>query len=170
METNNTLCIEDIMQQIKAEIKEKNLTSDMLSFEDVPYRKAEDMNNSDGAESDDMSATAAYLNSHYYIQPYKELNGNPIIVFVKKIIRKLAKFYVEPITFEQNEFNANVVRLLNALKNSESAESKSELQLGDLMNRIEILELNQKNLAAQIDMLERENLELKQKAGKQDVR
>ena len=47
MENENNICIDDIMQQIKNEIKEKNLTSDMLSFDDVPYKTAEEMNLTD---------------------------------------------------------------------------------------------------------------------------
>ena len=38
MEENN-INIEEIMADIKREIKEKGLTGDMLSFEDVPYKK-----------------------------------------------------------------------------------------------------------------------------------
>ena len=36
---DNSINIEQIMADIKKEIREKGLTSDMLSFEDIPYKK-----------------------------------------------------------------------------------------------------------------------------------
>lgn len=169
MENNNTLCIEDIMEDIRREIKEKNLTSDMLSFEDVPYRKAEEM----GAEGGNLDAEAEislrYINSHYTIQPYKQLCGNPVAVFVKKIIRKLTKFYVEPVVFEQNEFNGHAVKVINAVNKSGSRNDECSAKIDELLNRIEVLELNQKNLSLQIEALEKENRQLRENPGKQDM-
>lgn len=166
MENENNICIDDIMQQIKNEIKEKNLTSDMLSFDDVPYKTAEEMNLADKNILQDTEPASIYVNSHYYIQPYKELSGNPFAVFVKKVIRKLTKFYVEPITFEQNEFNVNVVRLINSLRNSENNRNADAEKSDKLLSRIEVLELKQKSLASKIEKLEKENADLKQRLGK----
>ena len=36
---NGSINIEEIMAEIKQKIKEQGLTADMLSFEDVPYKK-----------------------------------------------------------------------------------------------------------------------------------
>lgn len=169
MENNNTLCIEDIMQEIRREIKEKGLTSDMLSFEDVPYKKAEDMSAETGNLSKDAEISLRYINSRYSIQPYKELGGNLITVFIKKVIRKLTKFYVEPVVFEQNEFNGHAVKVINALNNSVGGENDSAAKLEEMMEKIEILELNQKNLSLRIETLEKENRELKEASGKQEM-
>lgn len=141
---NGSINIENIMAEIKQKIKEQGLTADMLSFEDVPYRK--------NAQSGSASEALDYISTHYYIQPYKELQGNGIKVFVKKVLRKLMKFYIEPVVFEQNDFNANAVTVIKSL-----ADSGSE----DISGRVETLELANKELMIRLDRLERENLELR---------
>lgn len=161
---NKSLCIEDIMQEIRNEIKEKNLTADMLSFEDVPYKKAGSVSSANNSISDEeLSSAMVYLNSHYNIQPYKELSGNPLAVFVKKVIRKLTKFYVEPVVFEQNDFNANVVSALNSMLSREGSSADND----GLAAKIEALELKQKNMTIEIEALRRENRTLREELGKQ---
>ena len=141
---NGSINIEEIMAEIKQKIKEQGLTADMLSFEDVPYKK--------NAQSGSASEALDYISTHYYIQPYKELQGNGIKVFFKKVLRKLMKFYVEPVVFEQNDFTANAVTVMKSL-----SESKSE----DMSSRVETLELAHKELMIRLDKLERENAELR---------
>jgi hypothetical protein len=158
---DNNINIEEIMSQIKREIKEKNLTADMLSFEDVPYEKPTDM--SSGSSLEDCDSALTYLNTHYYIQPYKELQGNPLKVFFKKVIRKLTKFYVEPVVFDQNDFNANTTKALNSLRSAVNTGSESS----DMNDRLQVLELAQKELTKRIDSLERENAALREELGKQ---
>lgn len=143
---NGNINIEEIMAEIKRSIKEQGLTADMLSFEDVPFKKT--------AQGGSASEALDYITSHYYIQPYKELKGNPVKVFIKKVIRKLVKFYVEPVVFEQNDFNANAVTVMKSL---------SEGQAADLSGKVETLELAQKELLIRLDKLERENKELRTK-------
>ena len=137
---NGSINIEEIMAEIKRNIKEQGLTADMLSFEDVPYKKT--------AQGGSAAEAMDYLTSHYYIQPYKELKGNPIKVFIKKTLRKLMKFYIEPVVFEQNDFNANAVTVMRSLSDGKTA---------DLTSKVETLELAQKELIIRLDKLEREN-------------
>ena len=150
---NEKINIEEIMAEIKQSIKEQELTADMLSFEDVPYKKK--------AQSGSASEALDYVSTHYYIQPYKELQGNPVKVFIKKVIRKLTKFYVEPVVFEQNDFNANAVTVMKSLSESGSA---------DLGGRVESLELANKELIIRLDKLERENAELRRLISKETTR
>lgn len=120
--------IEEIMQEIRQEIADKHLTPDMLSFEDVPYTRPDAMNGC-GLDSEEARNAMVYLNSHYNVQAYKPLAGNPLFVFVKKVIRKLTKFYVEPVVDDQNTFNANTVRMLNALSQEVEALRKENAEL-----------------------------------------
>ena len=149
---NECINIEEIMSEIKRNIKEQGLTSDMLSFEDVPFNKT--------AQSGSAPEALDYLTSHYYIQPYKEIQGNPVKVFVKKVLRKLVTFYVAPIVFEQNDFNANAVTVMKAL-----SDGKTE----DLSNKVETLELAQKELMIRLDKLERENAELRGRLARENA-
>lgn len=118
--------IEEIMEEIRKEIKEKGYTNDLLSFEDV-------------VESNSGNKTLEeyydILNATWNIPAYRMLSGGKgpigrLKVFVKKVLRKIMKFYVEPIASEQTEFNANNVRLLNLIN--------SYMELND--RRIEMLE------------------------------
>ena len=142
--------IEEIMADIKREIKEKGLTNDMLSFEEVPYRKSQ----AGGSPQEALD----YVRSNYYIQPYKELQGNPLKVLFKKVIRKMVKFYVEPVVMEQNDFNANAATVMADL---------AESDISRISGRVEALELANKELLNRLDKLERENIELRQQLGKQ---
>ncbi len=156
---NKTIHIEEIMQNIRKEIKEKGLSSDMLSFEDVPYQKPDAAVN--GAGSEEVKNSLVYLNGHYNVQPYKPLGGNPLFVLIKKVLRKLMKFYIEPIVNDQNNFNANVVRVLNAQQNTPAPDTD------ELMKRLEVLELNQKQLTLRVAALQQENAALRSRIGKQ---
>ncbi|EWM52863.1 hypothetical protein [Ruminococcus flavefaciens] len=147
---NENINIEDIMTEIRQSIKDQGLTADMLSFEDVPFRKT--------AQGGSLSEALDYITSHYYIQPYKELRGNPLKVFFKKVIRKMVKFYVEPVVMEQNDFNANAVTVMKSLADSEAE---------DVSGKIETLELAQKELVIRLDRLERENAELRRQLSKE---
>lgn len=151
MEENN-INIEEIMADIKREIKEKGLTGDMLSFEDVPYKKTPQAGGS-------VSEALDFLNSNYNVQPYKELKGNPLKVVFKKIIRKLMKFYIEPTVNDQNNVNSSIVTVLNGL-----ADNSPEKAL----NKAETIELAQKELLIRIEKLEKENEELRKALGKQE--
>ena len=156
---NKNVNIEEIMQNIRKEIKEKGLSSDMLSFEDVPYQKPDAAVN--GAGSEEVKNSLVYLNGHYNVQPYKPLGGNPLFVFIKKVLRKLMKFYIEPIVNDQNNFNANVVRVLNAQQNTPAPDTD------ELTKRLEVLELNQKQLTLRVAALQQENAALRSRIGKQ---
>lgn len=154
--------IEAIMAQIRQNIKEQGLTSDMLSFEDVPFRSATDVS---GASLEAADEAMRYLNAHYYIQPYKNLSGNPIKVFFKKVIRKFVKFYVEPVVFEQNDVNANTVKALNCLVNA-AADSENLEKDENIADRVEIVELSQKEIILRLEKLEQENAALREELGK----
>ena len=136
--------IEQIMADIKREIKEKGLTPDMLSFEDIPYKKT--------AQGGSPAEAVDYVTSHYYVQPYQEFTGNPVKVFFKKALRKVMRFYVDPIVMEQNDFNANTAIAIKAI-----SEDKSK----DMNSRVETLEIVNKELAKRLEKLERENAELR---------
>lgn len=156
---NKTVNIEEIMQGIRQEIKDKGLTSDMLSFEDVPYRKPDAVVN--GAGTEEVQESLIYLNAHYNVQPYKPLGGNALVVFIKKVLRKLMKFYIEPIVNDQNQFNANVVRVLNAQQDADAPDVQ------ELVKRLEVLELNQKQMSLRMAALQQENAALRSRLGKQ---
>ena len=76
----------------------------------------------------------------------------------KKVIRKITKFYVEPVVMEQNDFNANAANVISDL---------AESDIGKISGRVETLELANKELMLRLDKLEQENRELREALGKQ---
>lgn len=125
---------EKIMSEIRLKIKKKNISADIPSFENIPYK------NPDGVSfSENPDKAVDHLRSRSYVQPYHRICGNPVTVFIKKSVRKIIKFHTEPIVSEQNNFNASAVTAVASLRNT------------------------QKQLIKRIEKLEKENAELKRK-------
>ncbi len=74
----------------------------------------------------------------------------PIIVLYKRIVRKLLKWYIEPICFQQTEFN-NAVTL---------ASDRVALIISLVYQKAEHLELKTEQLEKEIEHLKRSNAEL----------
>jgi hypothetical protein len=133
----NEFNIEEVMDEIRKEIKEKGLTSDMLSFSDVTSVSVAD----DGSFSKaGLDSCLANLSDSYVIRDNRQLSGNPIVVFIKRVIRKLTRFYVKPIVDAQTEFNAYTVQTANMLSRyvCDDLEKTNTKQLEE---KIELLEL-----------------------------
>ena len=105
--------IEQIMEEIRNEIKEKGLTEDMLSFEDA----AGDMfaASSNHFSMSQFSREIDHMYERYTIAAWRPLESRPTGL-VKKMIRKLTKFYVEPIANDQTGFNEHVAKAMNEMR------------------------------------------------------
>ena len=90
-QTNQSIDVSEIMEQIRTEIKEKGYSSDMLSFADVP-NDADSDTSGERFDADMLRANVQYISTHHRVDPYRPLAGNPIAVFFKKVIRKLVSF------------------------------------------------------------------------------
>ena len=131
------------MEQIRQEIKENRYDKGRLSFEDL--------------EDDNIHGTISKFDYELYNDKVKILNrswgilsyryiGNGISGFIKKIFRKLIKFYIEPIVEDQNRYNSSVAKSVNYLK-----------------CYIEEKELENKELRNELDLLKKEIEKLKEK-------
>lgn len=103
--------VEKLMEQIRAEIAEKGYTAAELDFQDV--------DGCGGAVVDynpKVLQTALQEAEEGFIvrcrDPYA---GNPVKVFIKKVLRKLMLFFVEPIVAQQNAYNSAVTQALAQL-------------------------------------------------------
>jgi hypothetical protein len=158
--------IEDIMSEIRSDIQQKGLNSSMLSFADVPC-DANPENPTDAYDPDTLRSNVQYVSTQYQVQPYRPLTGNPVLVFCKKVLRRLMRFYVEPIAQDQTYFNANTAQalqevelyLIDAQTNNNTA----------LASRIADLELQQKNNRLQIDALTQQVEALQEKLAEKEA-
>ena len=102
-EKTGSVDVEKIMEQIRDEIEVSGARDIPLSFEDKgaagPAATV-----TDGSKLGDA---VEYLSYNYEVQPYQLLTGNPVKVFIKKAIRKIAGFFFLPIVGQQNTLNFN---------------------------------------------------------------
>lgn len=163
---NNNIDIEEIIKEVKARIEHDNIVmeireaiiqngyiEDALPFTDIPMSPAVSVDSAQGYNFDELMRNIGEINRNYYIEPYRILKSNrPVfgkaIIFIKKIIRKSIKFYIEPLAHDQSEFNASVVRCLNQLSFYVQEEGEKE----------KVSERNYiKNLEQELNWLRREN-------------
>ena len=140
--------IEKIMDDIRAEIKEKGYTSDMLSFKDVTGKGA---SHGEMLSDTELADTLDTANSLAVVPFDRPITGNPIAVFIKKLIRKLIRFYIRPIVEQQNEFNAQLL-IATETVGRRSAEGGA----AELSKKVETLE-------AELEKANKENEELRQR-------
>lgn len=156
---NNEINIENIMSDIKAEIKEKGYTADMLSFEDVTKMSVISV---DGFDQGAFSSVVAYMNSSYALPLSKPISGNPIKRFIKKILSKLARFMLRPVVEHQSEYNCYSAKAFTMLEDY----TKAGAAVAELSKKVELLEAKLDASEKEIESLNNKIAELE---GKQSV-
>ena len=130
--------VEKIMQEIRDEIKEKGLDKEILSFESI-----QPVHSGSGEDSFDYEFfidNVNKANATCLIELDKPLQGNPVSVFIKRVVRKLTRFYIAPVVSTQAEFNAYVTRSINSIRFYIEEQMNQQEQLGELLKRIDALE------------------------------
>ncbi len=150
--------IEEVMNEIRAEIKEKGYTSDMLSFEDVVRHSSVAVDAVSATE--DLRSAVFYIGTSHIVPESVPVSGNAIVRLVKRVIRKLCRFYVKPIVMTQNEFNALCVRALNDInayieENSKTNVTELENKVNMLENKLETVTAENEKLIKRIEALEK---------------
>lgn len=111
---NNNINVEEIMEKIRAEIKEKGYKESDLSFSDVPIPVFTEM----AKEEFDLVALQRKLqgvNETYGVDYYKVIEDGGIKGFLKRAIRKTLKFLLYPLCQNQERFNSFSAQTMNQL-------------------------------------------------------
>lgn len=132
--------VEDIMAEIRKKIKDENLSSTALSFDDVPLNAPEVLIRG-GYDTDILMNSTVYISANNQLVSNTPLGGDPIKRFIKKLIRKLVQFYVVPIVDQQNAFNRSCSDAF--LQINGFVHKSAENDVGVMSMRIEELELRQ---------------------------
>lgn len=79
------------------------------------------------------------VNSLHYIDPYKNITSHrkvtgKIIIFIKKVIRKLLSWYITPMVVQQNEFNAFTTKVLNSMNEKIAKIEANRIQIEENFN------------------------------------
>lgn len=155
--------VENIMKEIRAQIKEDGLDASKLSFEDI-IPQNEDFGTDIGDYSRDaLINSCTYMNHHYDISVWHPINSaRPIIgtfiTFGKKVLRKLTRFFIQPIVEDQNHFNMHVTRSMNQVRNYLIQKDNFLAESDKLIDEILV---KQSELNDRISRLEKENEQLK---------
>lgn len=135
--------IENIMQEIRESIKSRNYENSNLSFEDIEMQDMESVVFTVSAfDLEELEQNVKFANARCNVQAYRYLSSHrpvigKVVTFIKKIIRKSCKFYIEPIVEDQNGFNISMARTCNQLL----AYVKETQRINEeLKNRLEKLE------------------------------
>lgn len=136
--------IEDIMAEIREDIRNKGYKDDEIQFSDII-----------------LSSVATPYNMQAYKEELEKMAGDrmvlsyrdiasdrpgigPVITFFKKIFRRMTAFYVEPIVDDQNKFNEEATNLfaqaLNKFAEDDERISELERELYDCKKRCMALE------------------------------
>ena len=108
--------VEAIMDEIRREIAEKGLKEEDLSFSDIPLDIPQ-TNQGQAYVERELLAQCSYMNNNYNNPIYWPLQGNPVKVFVQRLVRRMFLFVIFQAFQHQNRFNASVVRAVNQIKN-----------------------------------------------------
>lgn len=136
--------IEEIMEQIRKESNEKGLDHEILSFESFLN---ENMCSFPGLDLDceqfDLMMFLANLNdmnTRYLFDLNRPFEGNFISRTVKRIIRKMTRFYVQPLVIDQMYFNTYTVQTINSIRGFILQYEKEKILVNGLNSRINELE------------------------------
>lgn len=143
--------IEDIMAEIREEIKNKGYTDEEIQFGDIILSTVATPYNMQAykEELEKMAGDRVVLSYRDVASDRPGIGG--IVTFFKKIMRKLVAFYIEPIVDDQNRFNEEAANLFaqafNKFAEDDERISELEKELYDCKKRCMALEemLKEKN-------------------------
>lgn len=110
--------IEQIMEEIRNEIREKGYQENALSFEDIPIENANKSVPVEKLAVSDLNAINELLqtvNQRVRVDFYKPITDGGIKGLVKRVIRKMMKPLLFPLCVEQEAYNVGNIQLWVAM-------------------------------------------------------
>ena len=133
------------------EITRRQYTCDLPSFEGVPIERSEEAIPVEAFSSDILEENLTCMHIGEEINAFRPLPDAGIKLFVKRILRKFMKFYIEPITRDITDYNrANVLAVAqlrnHAVEQQSAAKKIAELEqtVLSLQQRLAALEAEKK--------------------------
>lgn len=130
--------VEEIMEQIRKEIGEKGYSEETIKF------RPDTLGGENSCQSiDELKDMISQMNETYFVPCRYAIHGNPVKVFIKKVIRLMIAFVIKPISENQNQFNEYTVHAFNLMLECIERQSiiikDSEKEINLLKNEIETL-------------------------------
>lgn len=136
-ENKNVIDVESIMDEIRTNIVTSGADKKPLSFVDTATKQ-------EGAKATrgDFYEAVQFISYNYELNPYQVYTGNPVKVFIKKAIRKVANFFVIPIVVQQNNVNGNVAVVAEAVREQYEEIQNMKSLLEEINTKIDKLSKN----------------------------
>lgn len=143
-EAMQNINIEDIMAEIREEIRNKGYKDDEIQFGEILLSSVATPYNMQ-AYKEELEKMA----NDRMVLSYRDISSDrpglgTIVTFFKKIVRRLTAFYIEPVVDDQNKFNEEAVNLfaqaLNKFAEDDEKISELERQLYDCKKQCMALE------------------------------
>ena len=161
--------VKKIIDEIEGSVEEQNVQTEKTMDEivDIFLQNKSEINR-EKKDSDcifDMEELRHWkeqMNQEYRSVYYREITSGRkhfrrIIVFVKRVIRKLCRFLIEPVIEEQNRFNADTTAAINTLYNNEVVTEASIAQQKEMVNQISDLSEWLRNSVKELENLNGKN-------------
>lgn len=136
---NSEINVEEIMEQIRQNMKDRGYDKEPLSFDDIEFSK-NSIYGREGYNSDFFQKELEYLNQNWNNPCHVPVtSSNFVFAFIKKVIRKCTYFIILPIINFQNAYNASNTRCMNQIKEYMVEIEKYKLRIETLEQEIESL-------------------------------
>ena len=123
--------LKQIMEEVRAEIAKNNLKADIPEFTVLPLGLVEQIAPFDmQAFLESVQLAQAYSR----VEQYAPIGGNPVVRFIKRIVRKMTNFITTPLVESQNAFNAAVMQSVGQARDYIYALEK---RLGELEKQLQ---------------------------------
>lgn len=150
-----------IIQSAKQEVLDKKITSDITSFETIPVPEQLTylgMEISDFSP-EDLKESILYMDSHYEVTIWHPTGSarrliGPLIGFFQRVMRKLTRFFVQPIVEDQNTLNWNIVKAIRQIRNYIAVDKEI---LDDKVELVRTLSRQTEELEKRVAEIEKEN-------------
>lgn len=143
---DETVDVKEIMKQIKIKANQRNI-SDQID----DLRSTNNLPNSGNASFSNIEKLQYNVNrqwnytAEYPIVSHRKLMGS-ILVFGKKVVRKLLRWYVNPVVEKQVGFNATMVQVINEFTS----------QFKQMNASVEVIEYKLKELQSSVNVLQKQ--------------
>lgn len=114
----DNIIVEDIMRQIRENIKNRNYSKEDL---EKVEKNIDSFCDNNGFDIHELHQLVSINNIKCNILKSSTIQSNrriisPVIVFLKRVIRKLSYWYIQFLVDQQNEFNASITKSINQIE------------------------------------------------------
>ena len=112
----NEINVEKIMNEIRAQIPAQESDWATLRFEDIPLENAGEGSGTSAFEKRNFEKAVSALAAAEQVTFFHPIPGGKVKRFVKRVLRKLIRFCVEPICQDISAFHALLLRVFRELR------------------------------------------------------